>query len=161
MPEPDPLWCTADINTPAFYARQLPLAGIAAAALNDGIAHADRIRDALSSRPLLWLGHRSYGLHLWHWPVWVHFGVSHPEWNQGTKVPVALSMSVLLSEAGYRLIERPVRISSWRPRALLPVLTVCCVTPAPVTAIPVTRPVDARHNGPIVTGPSVSDGKGD
>ncbi|MGW0094363.1 hypothetical protein ACWDWS_36005 [Streptomyces sp. NPDC003328] len=39
-------------------------------------------------------------------------------------------------------------------------LTVCCVTLALVTAIPVTRPVDARHNGPIVTGPNVTDGKG-
>ncbi|MGV9609994.1 acyltransferase family protein [Streptomyces sp. NPDC003631] len=154
------LWCTADINTPAFYAWQLPLAGIAAGALIDAIAHADRFGNVLSSCPLLWLGHRSYGLYLWHWPVWVYLGVSHPEWNQGTKVPMALSMSVLLSAAGYRLIERPVRASSWRPRALLPVLTVCCVTLALVTAIPVTRPVDARHNGPIVTGPNVTDGKG-
>ncbi|MGW0771373.1 acyltransferase family protein [Streptomyces sp. NPDC002676] len=151
------LWCTADIDSAALYAWQLPLAGIAAAASIDAIAHAERFRRALSSRPLLWLGHRSYGLYLWHWPVWVYLGVSHPEWSQATKVPVAVCAAVLLSAAGYRLIERPVRTSSWRPRALLPVLAVCSVTLALVTTTPVADPVDA-HNGPIVTGPNAPGG---
>ncbi|WST82252.1 acyltransferase (plasmid) [Streptomyces sp. NBC_01136] len=151
------LWCTADIASAAFYAWQLPLAGIAAAALIDTVAHAERFRRALSSRPLLWLGHRSYGLYLWHWPVWTYVGVDHPEWSQVTKVSVAVCASVLLSAAGYRLIERPVRVSAWRARVLLPVLTVCCVTLALVTTIPTADPVDAR-NGPIVTGPNAPGG---
>lgn len=54
----------------------------------------------------------------------------------------------------HRLIERPVRTSSWRPRVLLPALALaaCCVTLTLFTTLPVAGPVDARHNGPIVTG---------
>ncbi|MEU3304514.1 acyltransferase [Streptomyces sp. NPDC006678] len=148
------LWCTADIDSAALYAWQLPLAGITAVTLIDTAAHKQRFRRTLSSRPLLWLGHRSYGLYLWHWPVWVYLGVNHPEWSQGARVSVAVCASVLLAAAGYRLIERPVRTSSWRPRTLLPVLTACCVMVALVTTAPVAAPVDAHHNGPIVTGPN-------
>lgn len=147
------LWCTADIGSAAFYAWQLPLAGIAAVALIDAVAHGEMFRKALSSRPLLWLGHRSYGLYLWHWPVWVYLGVNHPEWSQGTKAAVAVCASVLLAAAGYRLVERPVRTSSWRPRVLLPALAVCGALVALATTAPVTAPVDA-HDGPIVTGPN-------
>jgi len=146
------LWCTADIDSAAFYGWQLPLAGIAAATLIDTVAHAGRFGTALSTRPLLWLGHRSYSLYLWHWPVWIYLGITHPEWSQLTKASVAVCASVLLAAASYRLIEHPVRVSSWRPRVLLPALTLCCATLALATAIPVADPVDA-HNGPIVTGP--------
>ncbi|MBB4790827.1 acyltransferase family protein [Streptomyces nodosus] len=148
------LWCTADIGSAAFYSWQLPLAGLAAAALIDAVAHGERFRKALSCRPLLWLGHRSYGLYLWHWPVWIYLVVNRPEWSQGAKASMALCMSVLLSAIGYRLVERPVRTSPWRPRVLLPVLAVCCATLALVTTAPVAAPVDARRNGPIVTGPN-------
>ncbi|MFD9220236.1 acyltransferase family protein [Streptomyces sp. NPDC060064] len=148
------LWCTADIDSAAFYTWQLPVAGLAAVALIDAAAHRDRFRRPLSSRPLLWLGHRSYGLYLWHWPVWICLCVNHPEWSQVTKVSVAIGVSLLLAAAGYRLIELPVRTSSWRPRALLPALAVCCATLALVTTIPVAAPVDAHDNGPIVTGPN-------
>jgi peptidoglycan/LPS O-acetylase OafA/YrhL len=148
------LWCTAAIDSAAFYAWQLPLAGIAAATLIDTAAHGARFHKTLSSRPLLWIGHRSYGLYLWHWPVWVYLGVNHPEWSQTTKVSVAVCASVLLCAGSYRLIERPVRTSSWRPRVLLPALAACCVTLTLFTTLPVADPVDARHNGPIVTGPN-------
>ncbi|MEU1592660.1 hypothetical protein ABZ468_07310 [Streptomyces sp. NPDC005708] len=92
--------------------------------------------------------------YLWHWPVWVYLGVNHPEWSQTTKVSVAVCASVLLCAGSYRLIERPVRTSSWRPRVLLPALAACCVTLTLFTTLPVADPVDARHNGPIVSGPN-------
>ncbi|MEU8588413.1 acyltransferase [Streptomyces sp. NPDC048664] len=147
------LWCVADLDSAAFYAWQLPLAGIAGVTLIDAAAHGARPLRVLSYRPLVWLGHRSYGLYLWHWPVWVYLGVEHPEWSQAVKVSVAVCASVVLATAGYRLIERPVRLSSWRARALLPVLAVCCAASALVTLVPVAAPVDAR-DGPVVTGPN-------
>lgn len=65
---------------------------------------------ALSVQPLKWIGQRSYGLYLWHWPV---FMVLRP----GLDIPLdgfaafTLRMAVTfgLAELSYRYIEMPIR----------------------------------------------------
>ena len=62
---------------------------------------------------LVAIGLRSYGLYLWHWPV---FALLRPRidvgWSWGTTFVVRLLVTVVLTEACYRLIERP-----WHERA--------------------------------------------
>ena len=59
----------------------------------------------LESRPVRWLGLRSYGVYLWHWPLLVLTGFP--------KSPLAalavLAATLLLAEASYRLVEMPLR----------------------------------------------------
>lgn len=55
--------------------------------------------------PLRWLGDRSYGAYLWHWPVWL-FLTSH--WGNGIPViTFAFAITVTLATLSYRLIELP------------------------------------------------------
>lgn len=65
----------------------------------------------LGSRPLVWLGSRSYGLYLWHFPLFQLFKVTN---NQTS--PLVIVLAVILSfaaaEASLRLVER--RISQNR-----------------------------------------------
>jgi len=66
---------------------------------------------ALAGRtPLRWIGQRSYGLYLWHWPVML---VLWPEGAAGAStllvVAVQVAVTVGLAEASYRWIEMPVR----------------------------------------------------
>jgi peptidoglycan/LPS O-acetylase OafA/YrhL len=66
--------------------------------------------EMLGVQPLKWLGERSYGIYLWHWPVCVltRPGQDVPltGWaNAGLRVGLAL----LLAETSYWLIERPIR----------------------------------------------------
>jgi peptidoglycan/LPS O-acetylase OafA/YrhL len=68
---------------------------------------------ALSVRPLVYLGQISYGIYLWHFPIF-HWLTSH-----ATGVPVVplffLRVGVALAAAvlSYHLIEMPIRASRW------------------------------------------------
>jgi hypothetical protein len=70
-------------------------------------SHLGRLAD---QRPLRWLGARSYGVYLWHWPVIVmsrpHIDVPLSGWPL---VIIQASVTLALAAASYRFIEQPIR----------------------------------------------------
>ena len=63
----------------------------------------------LGWRPLAWIGVLSYGLYLWHWPIYV---VLSPQRTGIDGVPllgVRMAVSLAFAYASYRLVEDPVR----------------------------------------------------
>lgn len=66
-----------------------------------------------------WLGTRSYGLYLWHWPVLVIAAVAWPvalgSGQYLARSAVALVITGLICEASYRFVENPVRKAGIRP----------------------------------------------
>ncbi|WP_167138298.1 acyltransferase family protein [Diaminobutyricimonas sp. TR449] len=73
-----------------------------------------RIGEWLDNRPMRWLGERSYGLYLWHWPVLVLLGAAVPAWHQDPAGHwllgiVALAISVAAAVLSYRFVEQPIR----------------------------------------------------
>lgn len=64
----------------------------------------------LGRQPLRWVGTRSYGIYLWHWPV---FLVTRPDLDLpvGGALAAAVSLAVTggLAEASYRWVETPIR----------------------------------------------------
>ena len=84
--------------------------------------------------PFRWIGERSYGLYLWHWPAYVLVSAAVPVtdpdgaggWMLGA---IALVVTVLFAAVSYRHLETPVRRNgfratlrsygrSWNPRRL-------------------------------------------
>lgn len=65
-------------------------------------------RRALGHPVLVAIGLRSYGLYLWHWPVFV---LLRPRidvgWSWGTTFVVRILLTVVLTELCYQLVERP------------------------------------------------------
>jgi peptidoglycan/LPS O-acetylase OafA/YrhL len=64
----------------------------------------------LGSAPMRWIGVRSYGIYLWHWPV---FMVTRPELDVPLDgVPLLalrLSITIVLADLSYRFVETPIR----------------------------------------------------
>ncbi len=69
-----------------------------------------RASRALAWPPLRYLGTRSYGLYLWHWPV---FMVLRPgvdmDWTGLPALTLRMSVTVALAELSFRFIEMPIR----------------------------------------------------
>jgi peptidoglycan/LPS O-acetylase OafA/YrhL len=73
--------------------------------------------EALGVQPLRWIGERSYGIYLWHWPVveLMRPGVDI-SWT-GPGVVVAQAAIVLCAaELSYRFVEQPIRTGSLQRR---------------------------------------------
>jgi peptidoglycan/LPS O-acetylase OafA/YrhL len=121
-----------DHNTHLFYYRGvLALLGVCMvllvmAALVDG-----SFSRLLGTRPLVWLGQRSYSVYLWHYPVLVA-----TTWCNNHRFALHLSLpveclfagviTIALAEASFRYVEQPLRrrlapvqvISSMRSSAM-------------------------------------------
>jgi peptidoglycan/LPS O-acetylase OafA/YrhL len=96
-------------------------------------------RRLLGWSPIAGLGRRSYGIYLWHWPVFVAVGATDGRWS-----PILLGVAVtaVLSELCFRFLETPIRRGAlghlWRdrPRRLLvPATGLAAVTAVLVVAV--------------------------
>jgi peptidoglycan/LPS O-acetylase OafA/YrhL len=62
---------------------------------------------ALSWRPLESLGHISYGLYLWHLPIFVVTRFAVPTVSQVVLVPIMAALSIGVAAASYHYVEQP------------------------------------------------------
>ena len=97
---------------PFLYRGGLVMVGLATAALIAVVAHprAWMVSHVLGSAPLRWLGVRSYGIYLWHWPV---FMLTRPGLDVSfgglPLLALRIGVTILLADLSYRFVERPVR----------------------------------------------------
>ena len=94
-----------------LYRLAFPLAGIFGCATLMSVVHpASRFAPLLSSKFLLWIGERSYGIYLWHWVI---FQVTRPSIDLAGQTWALYSLRVLivlaLADVSLRWIEIPVR----------------------------------------------------
>ncbi|NGZ76292.1 acyltransferase family protein [Saccharibacillus alkalitolerans] len=94
-----------------LYRGGMVLLSLATTILVAALAHpACRLGRVLGAKPLRWIGARSYGLYLWHYPVIV---LTTPLVNTGgpniTRILLQLLASFVLAALSYRYIEQPVR----------------------------------------------------
>lgn len=70
------------------------------------------ISPALKIKPIIWVGLISYGLYLWHWPIFVFVRHLDPLAN-GTTMLVASLLALGLSIMSYHWLEQPIRKKIW------------------------------------------------
>jgi len=96
-------------SDPAVYPAGLLLAALAAAALVAAAAGQGPIAAITGWRPLRWVGIRSYGIYLWHWPV-IALGaaVAAPGAVSSWLWPVEIGITIALAAASWRYVETPI-----------------------------------------------------
>lgn len=83
---------------------------LAAAVIVCVISVSGPLRKILEYRPLRFIGQRSYGIYLWHWPIFVlaHYWFG-PGLNQTVAAVITLTTTAICAVLSYRYIEAPVR----------------------------------------------------
>ncbi len=98
--------------SPVLYRGGFLLVAVVTALLIAAVVHPDSKVAArvLGVAPLRWIGLRSYGIYLWHWPVYM---VTRPQLDvsiQGFPLLVLrVGVTLILVETSYRLVEIPFR----------------------------------------------------
>ena len=123
----------------------------------------------LDIAPLRWIGQRSYGLYLWHWPVFILIAAAVPAFSldeNGLWIlgGTAVTVTVIAATLSYRYIEVPVRRDGfvrpvavwWRAVALTrrPALRrgLASVTVLALVGLTITTIVTAPRQGSVETG---------
>jgi peptidoglycan/LPS O-acetylase OafA/YrhL len=81
----------------------------------------------LSLGPVRWIGVISYGLYLWHWPVYIVLSRGRTGLDGPALLAVRLACTVAFATASYYAVELPIRrgaLRGWRIRALTPATAV-------------------------------------
>ena len=64
---------------------------------------------ALGIPPLVWLGQRSYGLYLYHWPIYQLIRNIAGKQMKFHEFVIAMGITIVITELSYRYIETPIR----------------------------------------------------
>ena len=108
------VWCfvnVSEFDSSLYRGGYLVFACVAAVVVLVAVHPATTITNGLlGTSPMVWIGKRSYGIYLWHWPV---FLVTRP----GIDVPLTgiplfvlrVGITVGLAAASYRFVEVPIR----------------------------------------------------
>lgn len=118
-------WAGLDGHGAALYWGGLGLCQLAVAAVLASVCHPQPglIARALSWRPLRFIGKISYGLYLWHWPVFVALSEARLGVGGERLFALRLAVSGALAVASYYAVELPIRhgaFAGWRMALVAP-----------------------------------------
>jgi peptidoglycan/LPS O-acetylase OafA/YrhL len=161
------LWVRVNSTTPFPYAGGFFLIGLATAGVILAIVGAPRspVPWFLSLPPIRYIGRISYGLYIWHWPLflWLDAARTRLAGNELFGVRAVVTLGVAM--ASYHLVEVPIRRGSffrqWRAWVGVPVsvgavlIALVAATAGSTGAAEALPPVPAAPTAPADAGPPV------
>jgi peptidoglycan/LPS O-acetylase OafA/YrhL len=100
------------------YSGWLPVFALGSALLIWGLQVDGPVRRVLSVRPVVWVGTVSYGIYLYHWPIFAVITTDRTSLDGVALAALRVGLTVAAAAVSYRLVERPIRTASsagWRP----------------------------------------------
>jgi peptidoglycan/LPS O-acetylase OafA/YrhL len=127
-------WATLDGQSALLYRGGFVVCELAALAVIATAVHPNPglVGRTLSFAPLCWIGIVSYGLYLWHWPVFVVLDSSRVHLDGFALLLFDLAVTLALTVLSFYLLERPIR------RGAVPTPVARLATPAAAIAVAVT-----------------------
>jgi peptidoglycan/LPS O-acetylase OafA/YrhL len=118
-------WSHLDGNSSFVFRGGFALCGLAFAAVIAGVVQVPDsfVARALSFAPLRYVGRISYGLYLWHWPVYLIVDHTRTGLTGTALLAVRFAVTFALAIVSYHLIEAPIRrgaLRNWRAVAATP-----------------------------------------
>jgi len=103
-------------RTDALYQGGFLFAALAVSAVIVSVVQPDRgvLGRFLSVPPLRWVGRISYGLYLWHWPVYLTLTNARTGLDGFWLLAVRIAVSVGLAALSFYAVERPIRAGTFR-----------------------------------------------
>ncbi|BBY45911.1 acyltransferase family protein [Mycolicibacterium celeriflavum] len=89
----------------------------------------------LAWRPLVWLGAISYGVYLWHWPIFLVVNGERTGWSGWSLFALRCAATLGVAALSWWLLEQPIR--RWRP-VIVPMLPLAGATAATAAVITMT-----------------------
>jgi hypothetical protein len=121
-------------RTDALYQGGFLFAALAVSAVIVSVVQPDRgvLGRFLSVSPLRWIGRISYGLYLWHWPVYLTLTRTRTGLDGVALLTVRVAVSVALAALSFYALERPIRAGTFKlPRpSLVALVTVTALVAA-------------------------------
>jgi peptidoglycan/LPS O-acetylase OafA/YrhL len=148
---------TTSDDSPWLYHGGFVAVSLLCAVIVWAVADTDGPMTWLGARPLVWIGTRSYAIYLWHWPVIVFVGAP-----MGLDLPrpalatLQVTLSLLLAELSFRIVERPIRRSAVRPTFLLGGWTAISAATALVAVLVLVTPEGRSLDAVAVVRPSTT-----
>jgi peptidoglycan/LPS O-acetylase OafA/YrhL len=102
-------------TSPMLYEGGLLVCSLAATAVIAAVVQptGSPVGWALRARPLIWLGIISYGVYLWHWPIFLWIGRTTDLRGWGLFL-AQVGVTVVVAVASFVLVERPIRQGALR-----------------------------------------------
>jgi peptidoglycan/LPS O-acetylase OafA/YrhL len=101
---------TVDGPDPWLFRGGLLLTDLATLPLIAAVTHRHTLTSrVLAIRPLVWVGTRSYGLYLYHWPIYQIIRKVSGNTLSVPQFAVAMAITAVITEFSFRLIEMPIR----------------------------------------------------
>ena len=101
--------------------------------------------DWLGGQPWGWIGRRSYGIYLWHWPVILFVGPAMGlDIARTPLIVVQLTVTLVLAEMSFRLVEQPVRRSVAPTIRTVSAWSVGALAVAAIGVVGLSAPTDRR-----------------
>ena len=134
------LWASTSDDSTLLYRGGFLVSAVVIAVVIAAVVQPQRgpLGNLLSLSPLRWLGRISYGVYLWHWPVYLVLTPVRTGWHGAGLLTVQVAVTLALAIASYYVIENPIRrgaLRSWRAWTVAPTAAAVLV----ITLVMVTR----------------------
>ncbi len=156
------MWSVTNSTTTFPYSGGFFLVGIATAGVIVSAVGAPRslVPRFLSLTPVRYVGQISYGLYIWHWPLFLWVDSARTGLSGTPLFLVRLAVTFAVSVASFHLVERPIRrgtfVRQWRAWVAVPSAVVVVLVATVAATTGTTAVASTTYPGSIGTGLSSS-----